>query len=306
MSPRKLVAIDLFAGAGGFSTGARQAGATVAAAANHWPVAVEYHGKNHPGALHLCQDLHQADWRLFPAHDLLLASPCCQGHSRARGKDTVQHDESRSTAWAVVSCAEFHRPRFVVVENVIEFLSWDLFPAWQAAMNLLGYTFTQNVLNAADFGVPQYRERLFLVGTLNGALTIKSPMREHVPSSTIIDWAATNWTQVNKPGRALATLRQIEAGREKHGDRFMIAFYGKSGPGRSLNDPCGTITTRDRFAIVDRDRMRMLNRHEVRRGMGFPEGYALPDSHKVAVHMLGNAVVPGVAKEIIKQIQAVA
>ena len=53
-------------------------------------------------------------------HDLLLASPCCQGHAKARGKKSgnAQHDASRSTAWAVVSAAEFHRPEVVLVENV--------------------------------------------------------------------------------------------------------------------------------------------------------------------------------------------
>ena len=79
-------AIDLFAGAGGFSTGAAMAGAEVVWAANHWPLAVEYHTANHPSAAHICQDLHQANWANVPGHDLLLASPCCQGHSKARGK----------------------------------------------------------------------------------------------------------------------------------------------------------------------------------------------------------------------------
>jgi DNA (cytosine-5)-methyltransferase 1 len=92
--------IDLFAGAGGFSTGASMAGCNVAWAANHWPDAVEWHSRNHPDAAHICQDLHQADWSQVPAHDLMLASPCCQGHSKARGKASgnPQHDARRSTA----------------------------------------------------------------------------------------------------------------------------------------------------------------------------------------------------------------
>lgn len=77
-------AIDLFAGAGGFSTGALMAGCRVVWAANHWRSAVEVHAINHPGALHVCQDLHQARWQDVPAHDIMLASPCCQGHSKAR------------------------------------------------------------------------------------------------------------------------------------------------------------------------------------------------------------------------------
>ncbi|MPS91201.1 MAG: DNA cytosine methyltransferase [Comamonas sp.] len=79
-------AIDLFAGAGGFSTGAAMAGVEVVWAANHWQLAVKYHAVNHPAADHLCQDLHQADYSEVPAAEIMLAAPCCQGHSKARGK----------------------------------------------------------------------------------------------------------------------------------------------------------------------------------------------------------------------------
>src|ERR1035437_5502439 len=121
-------AIDLFAGIGGFSEGAKQAKVKVAWAANHWQLAVEFHSANHPETIHVCQDLHQADWRKVPFHDVCLASPACQGHSPARGKERPHHDALRSTAWAVVSCAEFHRSQCLVVENVEAFTSWILYP----------------------------------------------------------------------------------------------------------------------------------------------------------------------------------
>lgn len=62
-------AIDLFAGAGGFSTGAVMAGCSVVWAANHWPEAVAVHADNHPHTEHACQDLHQANWSQVPAFD---------------------------------------------------------------------------------------------------------------------------------------------------------------------------------------------------------------------------------------------
>lgn len=94
-------AIDLFAGLDGWSTGARNAGIDVIWAANHWPVAVEWHSANHPDAIHICQDLHQADWSKVPAHDIMLASPCCQGHSKARGKKSGGHLTSHFRRGAV-------------------------------------------------------------------------------------------------------------------------------------------------------------------------------------------------------------
>lgn len=93
-------AIDLFSGFGGSSTGASMAGIDVVWAGNHWQEAVGIHALNHPSSQHVCQDLHQADWSSVPAHDLLIASPCCQGHSKARGKksgkrraSTTRHKE---------------------------------------------------------------------------------------------------------------------------------------------------------------------------------------------------------------------
>lgn len=93
-------AIDLFAGAGGFSTGAAMAGCNVVWAANHWQAAVDVHAANHPGTEHACQDLQQADWRNVPGHDLLLASPACQGHSPARGMEAATGEKLPPAPWA--------------------------------------------------------------------------------------------------------------------------------------------------------------------------------------------------------------
>lgn len=301
--------IDLFAGAGGFSTGASLAGCNVVWAANHWPDAVEWHSRNHPEAQHLCQDLHQADWSLVPKHDLMMASPCCQGHSKARGKaaGNPQHDASRSTAWAVVSAAEYHRPDLVLVENVPEFLQWTLYRPWELAMNALGYQVAPHIVDAADLGAPQNRVRMFLVLTRSSApLLLNLPRLQRVAASSFIDMDAGNWQPIEKPGRAAATLERVAAGRAQHGDQFLISYYGNTKIGRSLDRPIGTITTRDRWAVVDGDRMRMLSRYECRSAMSFPETYQLPDNHRLAVHLMGNAVCPVPVSHIINEIRRVA
>jgi DNA (cytosine-5)-methyltransferase 1 len=199
-------AIDLFAGLGGWSTGAVMAGADVVWAANHWPDAVRWHEQNHPEVEHVCQDLHQADWSRVPSHDLLLASPCCQGHSKARGKNhgNPQHDASRSTAWAVVSAAEYHRPPVIIVENVPEFLQWQLYRPWKLAMAALGYTLAPHIVDCADLGVPQNRIRLFLVGTkTKNPVSLDLPKRPHAAASSFLN----AWSTSGEPGgKALSTL----------------------------------------------------------------------------------------------------
>lgn len=304
-----MIAIDLFAGAGGFSTGAAAAGCSVAWAANHWPTAVEWHAANHPDTAHACQDLQQADFRDAPAHDLMLASPACQGHSRARGVEAPHHDAQRATAWAVVTCAEVHRPAVVLVENVPEFSDWLLWPAWCSAMGALGYALQPQVIDAADHGAPQHRRRLFVVATRSRhPIALQLPQREHVSAASIIDFSAGSWSPVDKPGRSRNTLARVAAGRRTHGDRFVAPYYGSGSgeSGRSLQRPLGTITTRARWSVIDGDRMRMLTADECRAAMGFPAGYRLPEQQAQAIHLLGNAVCPPVAADIINAIRSAA
>jgi len=300
-------AVDLFAGLGGSSEGARAAGVRVVWAGNHWRVAVETHALNHPETAHVCQDLHQADWSQVPAHDLLLASPACQGHSQARGKDRPHHDATRSTAWAVVSCAEYHRPGMILVENVKDFSKWVLFPAWQQAMSALGYSMSLNLLDAADYGVPQNRERLFIVCSRSrNPLKLADRRGSHLPIAPYLDFDGAGWRKIDGRSKPLVadTIARIAHGRRVYGDRFVFSYYGNTKTARSIERPIGTITTRDRWAIVDGDRMRMLNVDECKTAMGFRPSYRLPAGSQVAKHMLGNAVCPPVITEIIKEIAA--
>jgi len=296
--------VDLFAGAGGFSTGATMAGCQVMWAANHWQAAVDVHARNHPETLHACQDLQQANWAEVPVHDLLLASPCCQGHSKARGKaaGNPQHDASRSTAWAPVAALEVHRPRAALIENVPEFLDWLLYPAWKMAVERLGYSVGVHVEDVADHGVPQNRERMILVLTKSRKpLQLRLEKEEHIPASTFVDFDSGTWSKVDKPGRAPATLARIAAGRRQFGERFIMPYYksGSGKTGRSLDRPVGTITTKNRWGVVDGDRMRMFTADESRAAMSFPDDYILTGGVTLDTHLLGNAVPPKFAKKVI-------
>lgn len=298
-------AIDLFAGLGGFTEGARIAGVRTAWASNHWPLAVETHSANHPETEHVCQDLHQADWTRVPRHDLLLASPACQGHSSARGKERPHHDAQRSTAWAVVSAAETCQPRALIVENVERFRRWQLFPFWAQALEALGYRLSEHVIDSADCGVPQNRRRLFVVGVRNRRrLGLLRPTSPHVPIADVVDFDAGEWSPIEKPGRSAKTLQRVANARERYGRRFVMPYYSLSSgiTGRPLSRPLGTVTTISRWALVDGDRMRMLAVDELRAAMGFRADYRLPERKRDAEKLLGNAVPPPVAAFLVGEV----
>lgn len=299
--------IDLFAGLGGFSEGAKLAGMVPVWAGNHWGLACEFHRANHPDTQVVQQDLQQADWRLVPSHDIVLASPACQGHSRARGKEKPHHDALRSTAWAVVACAEYHNPSALVVENVPEFLEWSLYPSWCDALRRLGYSVSPHLIDAANHGVPQHRERVFIVCTRSAApLTLRLPKRDHVAVDSCIEWDAHTWSPVNKPGRSTATLSRVAAGRARFGRRFVAPFYGSGSglTGRSVDRPIGTLTTVDRWAVVDGERMRVLQPSENLAIMSFGKGTHLPKVKRHAMHLIGNAVAPFVARDVLEALRA--
>lgn len=296
--------IDLFAGAGGLSTGAEAAGVEVLWAANHWPAACDIYRRNHPKTIVSCQDLQQADFTQVPSHDILLASPACQGHSPARGKERPHHDALRSTAWAVIDAMECHRPDYGVVENVVDFMKWDLYCIWVAALQKLGYAVSPHIINAADHGAPQERERVFIVLTKSAApLKLQLPRRKARTAREVIDFGAGAWRLV--ADKVPNTQARVTRGREQFGERFVMPYY-KSGSGltgRSLDRPIGTITTKNRWGVVNGPYVRMLLKDETREFMGFPRDYILPEGVTEATFMLGNGVYPQVITDVVNCIK---
>jgi DNA (cytosine-5)-methyltransferase 1 len=306
-------AIDLFSGWGGFTLAAEQAGVEVAWAANHWQLAVEAHATNHPGTVHACQDLRQADWSKLPAFDLLLASPACQGHSRAsQPKRSLFHNALRSTAWAVIDCADMTEPKAILVENVPSFQEWRLYPAWRRALEALGYHVAETTVTASRHGAPQRRTRLFVSATrynprkafseLDDAATRFAP---EMPFGPCIDWNDGDWRPISEA--APGARPRIEAAIANHGPRCLTQHVtGHSGV--PLDEPIRTVTTQDHWAVIDGDKYRPLTVRETARAMGFPDTYRWPEGSKRRdqIKGLGNAVCPPAARKMIERLAQVA
>lgn len=178
-----ITATDLFCGAGGSTSGLKSAGVRVVMAANHWRRAIETHSANHPDTEHDCADLRAVHPSAYQSTDILTASPECTNHSLAKGrarKNIHQLDlwgenrvdpaeeRSRATMREVVEFAEFHRYKVIIVENVVEIAYWQHYDAWIEAMTNLGYDHRPLYLNAQFFGVPQSRDRVYVVFWLRG------------------------------------------------------------------------------------------------------------------------------------------
>lgn len=163
-------AIDLFCGAGGSSYGAQMGGARIVAGFDMWSPAVKAFRANFPQAITYQQDitkLSQQDIQEIHASigtiDIILASPECTNHSRAKG-GAEKSEESRSTAFAVIRFAKEFLPKWIVIENVTEMKKWSKYGKLIVQLKKLGYHVKDDViLNSVDFGVPQSRARLFIL-----------------------------------------------------------------------------------------------------------------------------------------------
>ena len=295
---RPILAADLFCGAGGTSTGlaraCERAGRKhVLVAVNHWPVAIETHSRNHPGAQHHCARLEDADpCRLVPGGklDILVASPTCTHHSRARGGRPTG-DQMRADPWLIMEWLTKLRVARVLVENVPEMLEWgpvdpvagkpiksrrgEYFRAWVKTLRGIGYKVDWKVLTCADYGDATTRQRLFVQARCDGK-PIRWPMPTHAPlgeitlfplqpwrpAADIIDWslpAASIFDRIcPTTGRQLKplaakTLARIAAGIARWGasaEPFLVVLR-RHCAARGIDLPIPTVTAgAEHLAIV--------------------------------------------------------
>lgn len=297
-------AVDLFAGFGGLTAGAQAAGVNVVWASNHWSRAMTVHELNHPGTEHVQQDLNQADWTKLPDYDLLLAAPACQGHSTAsQPRRRSYHDALRSTAMAVVDCADVTEPKAIVVENVPSFMRWRLYGWWCEGLERLGYQIEPRIVMASHHGVPQRRKRLFILATRKGvtAPPLPTPSPEPAFGPCLEDDPAEQpWRPVSSAPPKVQM--RIARSRDRHGDRFLTQ-HTTDHHGTPLHEPIRTITTAPQhWALVEGDRYRYLTGRELARGMGFDDGFTWPTDATIAevTRGIGNAVPPPLGEVMVR------
>lgn len=244
-----MYAIDLFAGAGGMSVGAHLAGIHVAFSVEVDPKAALTYSKNHPETEVIQRDVRNVtadDLRDRPNRgvDFLFGGPPCQGFSTSNQKTRSSGNPSNWLFEEYVRLVEEIQPRWVIFENVkglIETESGFFFRKVKESFANLGYCTTAFVLNAADYGVPQRRERLFIVGSKSG-LSITKPPKRRAKKVTVRN--------------AIADLPSLEVGATK--DFLPFKTAPKSVYAAEMRNglvECGNhIVTNNNFEITQRYR----------------------------------------------------
>lgn len=250
---RKILVADLFCGAGGSSTGAERAlrpmGFDVQLyCLNHWDLALETHRGMHPSAIHINMPIEKARPRqLVPEGrlDLLMASPTCTHHSRARGGRPTS-DQLRADPWHVLLWLTELEVDRILIENVWEYTKWgpvdqdsgrpikeregEYFRAWESALDGVGFDFQFRRINFANFGDATTRERFVGMGRHRrlraplawpGFTHAKAPTADQlpwVPARACIDWSVRG-TSIYRRARPLSekSLLRIYAGVTRFG-----------------------------------------------------------------------------------------
>lgn len=223
---RIIEAADLFCGGGGFSTGLLQAAQRLGlnvnlSAVNHDKPSIAVHKKNHPLAERYCTGLETVKpIDIVPKRylDLLIASPECTNHSRAKG-GVPRCDQSRFSGMLVLNWLQELYVKEFIMENVKEFMEWGplginqkpikskkghLFQTFILMLKAMDYTVTWDVHNCANFGDATSRDRFFLRAT-KGRKCPAWPAQTHAndpggdrfgkmlkpwkPAKEIIDWS---------------------------------------------------------------------------------------------------------------------
>ena len=333
--PKRLIAIDLFCGCGGLSLGLHRAKFKIVAAIDNDALSVATYRKNHRQTRVLEQDIRSIDavalmreLGLQPGElDLLAGCPPCQGFSTLRTMNGGREVEEpmNDLVFEFVRFVSSFLPKAIMLENVPALLNDARLRHIETKLNDLGYSCQADVLNAENFGVPQRRMRMILVGARGGCPSFAPPLcqirtvaeaiQKLPPPGTTND-PVHNYP-VRRTDRIMSLIRQIpkdggsrtdlpqEDQLECHqGFNGFKDIYGRM----SWHQPAPTITggcispSKGRYLHPQEDRAITLREASILQG--FPKSYQFDMSRGryLVARMIGNAFPPQFAERHARSI----
>ncbi len=354
MSPRKhkLTSMSLFSGCGGLDLGLTQAGFDVLLANDNDAHCVASYDLNFGAGRILHGSVTQIDESVINDRlgsklakgrhiDLLAGGPPCPPYSKSRfyrkNKPRALADPiGEETLRGYLHTLDILRPRAFLFENVFGFayrVHKDAFNCLLSTAESLGYQCSSAVLNAADYGVPQIRQRFFMVGMLGHKFKFPPPTHRDPGKAELNGVSLPSWTTA---GEAIGDLDTLEKADDKGhfaggkhndilklippGDNYLF-FTKERGYAKPLfkwrsrywsfllklspTMPSWTIQARRSNNMGPLHwRNRMLRIEEVKRLQGFPDDWKLTGTIEKQWRQIGNAVPPPLAKVIGTAIRA--
>lgn len=324
--------IDLFAGIGGIRLGFDQAfGNSINTVfISEWDKnAQKTYYANFGESVKINGDITTIDENDIPAFDICLAGFPCQAFSLAgqrKGFDDDYKGLSRGTLFFdVVRICHLHKPKVIFCENVKGLTNHDkgqTFKVILGALEELGYRVYYKVLNSKDYGVPQNRERIYIVAFREDINSEGFQFPEPVnPDTCIGDIIEKDTVSVKYylSETYLETLKRHRSRHEAKGNGFGYEIKDIDGIAGAI--VCGGMG-RERNLIIDkrlkdftpvthikgevnREGIRKMTPREWARLQGFPDTFKLPLADVHLYKQLGNSVSVPVIKKIAEQVKAV-
>lgn len=318
--------IDLFAGIGGIRLGFDQAfnNEIETVFISEWDKkAVETYKANFNDKIDIVGDITKVDERDIPAHDILLAGFPCQAFSLAGHKKGF--DDTRGTLFFdVARIVKYHRPKVVFCENVKNLANHDrgrTFKVIKSVLESMGYAVFYKILNSKNFGVPQNRERIYIVAFRNDIVHGKFEFPEKTDDTKEIKDILEEREVSPKYYLSTVYLRSLREHKKRHeakGNGFGYEIKEKDSIANAI--VCGGMG-RERNLIVDerltdfepvthikgevnREYIRKMTPREWARLQGFPDDFKLTVADTHLYKQFGNSVTVPVIRAIAKEIKA--
>lgn len=291
--------VSLFSGAGGLDLGFIKADHKVIWANDNFPDAVKTYKRNIGNHI-ICEDIAKIPSEAIPDHGILIGGFPCQGFSVANTK-RGEHDERNKLYLEFLRVLVDKQPKFFLAENVKGILSLNqgnVFKMIIEDFSKSGYRVKHKVLNAADYGVPQKRERVIILGVRKDIeFTLEYPEPTHGKSATLFD-ACKPWISI---GEALKNIPEPEDEHRLSNhtySKFKLKFNGYLG-NRAIDPskPAPTVTARgdEKGGVVVLHHPRNHRRMSVRElalTQTFPIDFIFEGNNSSAYRQIGNAVPP--------------
>ncbi|WP_215904866.1 DNA cytosine methyltransferase [Treponema pedis] len=317
--------IDLFAGIGGIRLGFDQAfkNDIKTVFISEWDEkAMETYKANFGDNIDVVGDITEIDEKDIPSHDILLAGFPCQAFSLAGHKKGFE-DARGTLFFDVARIIKYHRPKVVFCENVKNLVNHDRGRTFQIIRNILeelSYAVFYQVLNSKDFGVPQNRERIYIVAFRNDIAPSDFVFPQKTDDTKVIKDIVEENEVSSKYYLSTAYLTSLK----RHKVRHISKGNGFGYEVREATSVAGAIVCggmgRERNLIIDerltdftpvthikgevnREYIRKMTPREWARLQGFPDEFKLPVADTHLYKQFGNSVTVPVIRAIAEQIK---